>query len=159
MPPRGDEQPALRADPVSWPFFSTPLRYFAAVFGPIALLMAPATALAPRGWMQASAALVLAISLYALMRGYFCRVRADALGVHYRSITRRYSLAWPQVRRVGRYDSGPGGAAYVFVTRHDTPPQGRWDIDGDTIQLQDRAGLLDALDKRWNAAKNDGETP
>ncbi|MFO0974082.1 MAG: PH domain-containing protein [Phycisphaerae bacterium] len=144
--------------PRGWPFFSTPLRHFLAVVGPIALLMGPLAWVAPRGWMRVSAGAVLAYSVYALLRGYCCRLTIDDRGLHYRGLMRRVAIPWARVRRIARYATGPAGAAYVYVTTRDDVPAGRWEIDNETIQLQDRAGLVEALEGAWRRACPRAET-
>jgi len=136
----------------SWPFFSTPLRYFLWVVVPVCVLMAPLAFVASRWPLRASAAVVLFCSGYAATRGYLCRVLADHDGVRYRSIWREIRIAWPAVRLLNRYSPGTTGAAYVFITTHGRAPRGRWEIDDQTIQLQDRPGLLETLQALREAA-------
>jgi len=138
----------------SWPFFSTPLRYFLLVFVPICGLMGPLAVLASRWGLRASAGVVLACSFYALGRGYLCRVAMDLEGVEYRSAWRRLRIGWGDVREIGRYSAGAGGASYVFVSRRSGTPGGRWEIDADTIQLQDRPGLVETLRQGWETARS-----
>lgn len=137
----------------SWPFFSAPLKYFLWVVVPICGLMGPLAVLASRWGLRASAGVVLACSGYALVRGYFCRVTMDDGGVTYRSPWRRLRIGWGEVRGVGRYSSGAGGAGYAYVTRAERQPAGRWEIDADTIQLQDRPGLVETLRQGWEAGR------
>jgi len=146
---------AAPADRRSWSYFSTPLRYFLWVFGPICALMAPLAVVAQRWPLRASATLVLICSAYAAVRGYLCRIEIDRDGVHYRSITRRIRIRWSAVRRLDRYAPGAGNATYIYITCEDRPPLGRWEIDERTIQVQDRPGLLDALlEARDSASPN-----
>ncbi len=137
----------------SWPYFSTPLKYFLWVLVPVCALMGPLAILASRWGLRASAAVVLGCSVYALVRGYFCRVTMDGDGVGYRSPWRRVRIGWGDVRGIERYSVGVGGASYVYVSRRAEPPAGRWEIDGDTIQLQDRPGLVETLRQGWEAAR------
>lgn len=138
----------------SWPVFSTPLRYFLGVFVPVGLLMGALMVLSTRTGIRVSAGVVVGCSLYAGMRGYACRLHTDARGVAYRTPWRTVRLDWNVVRQIGRYTPGPGGAAYVFITSRESPPAGRWDVDEQTIQLQDRPGLLESLESARRAAAN-----
>jgi hypothetical protein len=136
--------PPLRRPP-SWPYFNTPLWLFLTIVVPICALMLPLAIFATRGWMRGSAVVVLACSLYAGLRGYVCRLVVDDDGVTWRGILRTIRLRWGEIKRIDCYVPGPSGAGYVYLTRRDHPPAGRWDVGPDTLQLQDRPGLLDAL--------------
>lgn len=129
----------------SWPYFNTPLRVCLVVVGPILLLMGPLAFVAPRGWMRASAGVVLACSAYAVVRGYACRLCIDTEGASFVAPWRKTRMAWGEIRRVERYTPGVGGAAYVYLTSRETPPGGKWDVGPDCIQVQDRPGLLEAI--------------
>lgn len=139
-------------DARSWPFFNTPLRVFLAVVAPISALMALLATFTSRASIRYSAIAVLAVSIYAAVRGYACRVRVDPRGVEYRAPWRTIRIEWSRIRAIDRYTPGVGGAGYIFITTHDGPPAGRWDVDAETIQIQERDGLLAALREahaRW----------
>ncbi len=136
-----------------WSFFNTPLRTFLAVMLPILVLMVLLAALpgVPTGIRWTAGAVIL-ISLYALWRGYLHRLEADAEGIAYQTPFTRLAIPWSQVRRIDRYIPPDRNrlTPYVYITRLDHPPEGRHMIDPDTIQLQDRPGLLEALQDRWS---------
>jgi len=138
-----------------WPFFSTPLRVFLAVMGPVMLIMIAAAILPgmTRG-IRISAAMVAAVSLYALHRGYRHRIEVTREAITYRSPARRFTIAWRDVRLIGRYTPPDRNSTsqYVYITRLDRPPVERRQIDENTIQLQDRPGLLETLQSYRSAA-------
>ena len=145
-----------------WAFFSTPLRAFLAVMLPIAMLMgllaaAPAVPTA----IRLTAAAVIAVSLRALWRGYLHRLEAGAEGVAYRAPLGRICIPWSQIRRIGRYTPPDRNrlTQYVYITRLDHPPADRHTIDADTLQIQDRPGLLEALQAGWMQSNANAAPP
>lgn len=141
----GHKLPARRV----WPFFSTPFRVFGGVIGPIAGMMGLLAAM-PRvpGMIRLTAGLVLAVSVYALYRGYGRRIIATGDSISFRSLTRAVSIPWTHVQRMGRYVPLDRNlqTQYVYITRRTEPPVDWREIDADTIQLQDRPGLLEELE-------------
>lgn len=136
-----------------WSYFSTPLRVFLGVVGPIAGMMGLlAAAPGVPGWMRVSAGVVVAVTLYGLIRGYGRRVVATPQGLCFQSPRRRIQLTWPEIRGIASYVPLDRNlkTRYVYATRLDTSPIDWREIDENTIQLQDRPGLLDAL-KRYHA--------
>jgi hypothetical protein len=137
-----------------WPFFSTPLRVFAGVLGPIAGMMLLLAVLpgVPTA-IRLTAGMVVGVSLYGFYRGYAHRVEVTPEGVCYRRPGRRVRLSWEEVRHVGRYVpiDRNRSSAYVYVTRLDAPPVDWREVDENTIQLQDRPGLLETLEEQQRA--------
>lgn len=120
---------------------------FLIVNAPINALMVFILSIRAMWWTKLTAGIVIAVSLYALVRGYVTRLTIDADGVRLRRLTGAILLPWNRIRRIGVYSpgGGVGGAEYVFVTTKDQPPEYKWDIDGSTIQVQAHPGLVDAL--------------
>lgn len=60
-------------------------------------------------------------------------------------------IPWSRVRRVDAYvpGGGLGATRYIYITTHNRPPLGKWEIDAETIQVQEQAGLLEALKGQW----------
>lgn len=131
-----------------WYFFSTPLPQFLAVMGPLAIMMIWLALLPsmPMG-IRISSAAVAIISIYSFCRGYRSRIEATPEYIQYRAWPKHIVIPWRAVHMVGRYVplDRNRSSPYVFVTRLDTPPVDRREIDANTIQLQDRPGLLEIL--------------
>jgi hypothetical protein len=126
--------------------FAAPHRLFVAVIGPVAammLLLTLAGGMPP--WIRISAGIVVACSGYAYWRGYLHWVEVSPDGVAACAPGRRRRIPWTQVRRIGRYTPPDRNrtAQYVYISTVDAEPAGR--SDPQTIQLQDRPGLLDLL--------------
>ncbi len=115
--------------------------------GPINVLMVFLIATPSPIWMKISAAAVVGLTLYALMRGYLTRLTIEPAGVCLRRGARTILLKWSDIQAIDEYapTGGVGGVTYVYVTTRDRPPAGRWEIDDTTIQVQARPGLLEAL--------------
>lgn len=98
--------------------------------------------------MHVTAGIVLAFSVYGLARGYLRRLSVTRNSAVLVGLWRRIEIPWSDVRSVGVYipGGGVGATEYFFVSRHDTPPRGKWDIDQDTIQVQNRSGLVEAIE-------------
>jgi hypothetical protein len=148
------EKPGNRRRRV-YPFFSTPLRRFAGVLSPIAALMGLlAWHSAVPTWMRLTAGGVVLVSLVALYRGYGHRIEVSRQGVRYRGLWRNVRIDWIDVRLMDRYvplDRNPH-ARYVYISRLSSPPVDWREIDDNTIQLQDRPGLLVALESMRKAS-------
>lgn len=145
-----------------WPFFSTPFHVFMAVMGPIGAMSAFCAAMpAMPGWIRLSGGVVLVLSLYALYRGYGHRIEITPDHVRYRSLRRDLRIPWSQVRRIDRYIPLDRNlkTQYVYVTRLESPPVDWREIDNDTIQLQDRPGLLEALRVHLPPGRRDCPNP
>ncbi len=141
--------------PRTWPFFSTPPAVFAAVMGPLTAMMVLLAV--PSGmplWVRISASLVAAISLYATGRGYLCRVQATGTHIHYQTPFTRLSIPWAEVRDIDAYVPVDRNLTtkYVYITRRSVSPVDRREIDRETLQLQDRPGLVEELRAYWRAA-------
>ena len=138
----------------SWPYVNAPAAVFFAVIGPICAMMIVLLIVPQREWVKVTAAGVLAVSGYAALRGYARRLIIDERGATFRGVGRSHTIAWVDVRRVERYipSGAVNGTRYVYVTAHDRAPRGVWEIDSKTLQLQDRPGLLEALQAAWLSA-------
>jgi hypothetical protein len=130
---------------------------FIAVMLPINILMGFLLATRAMWWTKLTAAAVILITLYTFVRGYLTRLTMDADGVYLRRPGRDILLPWDQIRHIGEYapGGGVGGAEYVYVTKQDTPPTYKWEIDESTIQIQAHPGLLDALIRAQQQNKTD----
>jgi hypothetical protein len=97
--------------------------------------------------IRISSAAVACISLYAFWRGYLGRVEATPRHVRYRRWRKVIVIPWQEVRLMDRYIPLDRNrhCRYVFITRLDTPPVDHREVDENTIQLQDRPGLLETL--------------
>jgi hypothetical protein len=149
--PETAHAPCLRR----WPFFSTPLRAFLAVMVPILAFMILLALVGgvPTG-IRWTALAVIAVSLYAFWRGYLHRLEITGREVAYHTPLKRLSIPWSHVCRIDRYtppDRNPS-TQYVYITRLDHPPPDRFTINADTLQLQDRPGLLEALQGCWRGS-------
>ncbi len=131
----------------SWPYLAAPLSTYVIVMAPICTLQAFLLIFPTPGWMRGSAAVVLAFTMLGFIRGYVRRVVVTSEGVEFRRLGRRVAIPWGAVRRVGVYvpGGGLGSTEYAYVTTRDEPPGGKWDIGPETIQLQNRHGLLNEL--------------
>ncbi len=98
-------------------------------------------------WIKITASLVVLWTMLALAQGYVRRLIVDRQGVRLRGLFRSIEIPWAQVARVGSYipGGGLGATEYAYVTTKSEPPMGKWDLDDETIQVQDRPGLLDAV--------------
>lgn len=145
-----------------WSYFSTSMGRFLAVMGPVTGVMVAlaCSSRVPMG-IRVSGAVVVTASLYAFWRGYLHRIEADERGVRWRALTRRIEIPWEQVRLIGRYTPPDrnGMTQYAFVTRCNTPPRDRRQVDAETLQVQDRPGLVEALEEmRREAATRSAPT-
>jgi hypothetical protein len=131
----------------TWPFLATPLAIYLTVMVPVCglelfLIVARAPA-----WMRWSAGAVVFFTIVGLIRGYVRRLVLSPRGASLRGLVQSIEIDWTRVRRVGTYTPGGGlgGAKYAYITTRDTEPLGKWDIDRETIQVQDRPGLMEAI--------------
>jgi hypothetical protein len=83
----------------------------------------------------------------AFWRGYHGRVEATPRHVRYHRWRKDIVIPWQEVRLMDRYIPLDRNrhSRYVFITRLDTPPVDHREVDENTIQLQDRPGLLETL--------------
>ena len=56
-------------------------------------------------------------------------------------------IAWADIRGIGVYvpGGGVGATEYLYVSTRDSPPVGKWEVGEQTIQIQNRPGVLEAL--------------
>jgi len=141
----------------SWPYVRTPLAVYLIVMGPICAMMCFLLLGRTPGWMRWSAGGVVAITLLSLYRGYGRRLVLSRIGARFCRVFGGICLPWSEVRRVGTYTPGGGLGAteYVYITTRDRRPEGKWDRGPDTIQLQARSGLVDAIEMARRSATAD----
>lgn len=108
-------------------------------------------------WVAVTASVVLLLSAHAFVRGYVTRLSIDNDGIRLRRLTGSIFISWIDIREIGEYapGGGVGGTEYVYVTTRSCPPKGKWDVDEKTIQVQSRAGILEALNDARAAATAD----
>ena len=106
-------------------------------------------------WIRASAGAVVLISIYGFVRGYGRRLVLSDEGAEWRTLTRSNLIRWNDVRHVGSYvpGGGLGATEYVFITKSAAPPEGKWQIDADTMQVQNQPGLMEAITAYRSAAR------
>jgi len=145
----------------SWPFFRTPIGVFLMVMAPIGGMMAIIVVGDTPSWMTWSAGVVLGITVLALWQGYARRLILSVRGARFVSGWRTVEIDWSEVRGVGSYipGGGLGATEYVYITKRDSPPAGKWDRDEDTIQVQNRPGLIEAIEIARGAATSDRPAP
>lgn len=133
----------------SWPFLKTPLAIYLIVMLPVCGLMVFLLVTNTEGWMKGSAAAVLALTLVGFVRGYVRRLVLTGKGARLIRCCGTIDIPWERVARVGVYipGGGVGATEYAYITTRDAEPLGKWDLDGDTIQIQNRPGLLDAIER------------
>lgn len=143
----------------SWSFFRAPLPIFLFVMLPVNGLMLFVLLSRSEEWQKWSAGLVHALSLYALYRGYLVRLNITNTGVRLRRLFGSIELKWKDVKQIGEYipGGGLGATEYVYITKRDQPPAGKWDIDENTIQVQAQSGLLEHLERARAEAANNAE--
>ncbi|MFQ5424905.1 MAG: hypothetical protein ACE5F9_13120 [Phycisphaerae bacterium] len=130
-----------------WSYLSAPLAAYLVVMVPICALEMFLFLTDSPGWMRWSAAGVLVLSGLAVVRGYGRRLVLSDRGVSLAGVGRRIEIAWSRVRRVGVYaPGGIGSTEFAYITTRETPPAGKWDVGPDTLQLQNRPGLLEAIE-------------
>ncbi len=130
----------------TWPFLKTPLPIFIIVMLPINGLMVFLIVTATPLWMKLTSVLVMLVSLLTLARGYVRRLVLSSEGASLRRLFDRIDISWSDVKSCGVYSAGgPGGTSYFYITRRAVQPGGAWDIDRNTIQVQDQPGLREAV--------------
>ena len=99
-------------------------------------------------WIKITAAIVVLWTLLAFAQGYLRRLIVDRHGIRLRGLFRSIEIPWAAVKKLGVYipGGGLGATEYLYVTTRTEAPMGKWDLDDETIQLQDRPGLLAALE-------------
>ena len=145
----------------TFPYFSTPLRTFLGVMLPICGLEVFLIISRSPAWMQWSAGGVIAISAYGAAIGYGRRLILREEGAVFRLLFSTTRMEWSVVRRVGVYQpgGGVGQTQYVYLTKHDRPPEGKWEQDSSVIQIQNRPGLIEAIERfRDSNASSDAAT-
>jgi len=131
----------------SWSYLNTPLRVYLIVMLPICALMGFLITVPQITWIRVAASAVIGVTFYGMLRGYVRRVVATPGAIEFRTLGSVWRIPWDEVRRIDEYipSGGVNGPKYVYITRHDRAPHGRWELDRDTFQLQSRPGLLDEL--------------
>lgn len=132
----------------SWPYLRTPLRIYLIVMLPICLLQVVLLASPTPMWMKGTAALVVLLTIHGLIRGYVRRLVLSPDGARFVTLTRTIALPWGRIKKHGVYipGGGLGAVEYFYLTTHDRPPDGKWEIDENTIQIQARDGLLESVE-------------
>lgn len=132
----------------SWPYLRTPLRIYLIVMLPICLLQVVLLASPTPAWMKISAGLVVLLTLHGLIRGYVRRLVLSPEGARFVTLTYTIALPWDRIKKHGVYipGGGLGAVEYFYLTTHDRPPDGKWEIDESTIQIQARNGLLETVE-------------
>lgn len=132
----------------NWPFLRTPLAVYLVVMGPIAGLMLFLFFNVALTWMRWSAAAVLALTAFGFLKGYVRKLVLTDQSARMVRLFSNIEIPWSRIRRVGIYvpGGGVGTTEYVYLTTHEDPPAGKWEIDADTIQLQNRPELLETIE-------------
>ncbi len=145
-----------RKPPRRWAYLKTPLWTFAVVMLPINALMLFLLVNRTPVWIRLSALAVILASLATGWRGYARRLLLNGEGAELRTPLRSLRIPWRETGRVGAYipDGGVGSQEYYYVTRHDRAPAGKWEVDAATLQVQNRAGLAEAVDYYRGCSKS-----
>ncbi|QDV91190.1 hypothetical protein RAS2_22810 [Phycisphaerae bacterium RAS2] len=132
----------------SRPYLRTPLRIYLIVMLPICALQGFLLINPTPLWMKGTAALVVLLTVHGFVRGYVRRLVLTAEGARLVTLTRTIALPWNRVKKYGVYipGGGLGAVEYFYLTTHDRPPDGKWEIDANTIQIQARDGLIETVD-------------
>lgn len=143
----------------SWPYLSAPLSVYMLVMVPICGLQLFLLLSKTPNWMRWSSGAVLVMTCIALARGYVRRMVLGDRGVRLRRLGGTIDIPWSRVRKIGVYvpGGGLGATQYAYVTTGDGPPAGKWDIGSETIQLQNRDGLLEAIQAARGQARCESE--
>lgn len=125
---------------------------------PICLLEGFLLATPSPNWIRGSAAVVLALTILGYFRGYMRRLVLSETAVEWRSLLNSYSISWHEVCTVGTYvpGGGLGATEYLYISKRKEPPAGKWQIDASTFQVQNRPGLLEAIE--WIRNKKSEQT-
>lgn len=137
----------MESAPTHWPYLRTPIGVYALVMAPICGLEVFLLVTDCPNWMRLSAGAVVALTLWGLYRGYGRRLVIEESGVRLKRFGGDFFIPWVTVRSIGVYvpGGGVGATEYLYVTTRDSPPQGKWEIDSETLQIQDQPGALEAL--------------
>lgn len=140
---------------VSWPYLRTPIRIYLIVMLPICALQGFLLINPTPLWMKATAALVVLLTVHGFVRGYVRRLVLTAEGARLVTLTRTIALPWDRIKQYGVYipGGGLGAVEYVYLTTHDRPPDGKWEIDESTVQIQARDGLLESVEAHHAARR------
>lgn len=132
----------------SWPYLRTPQCIYWLVMAPICGLQVFLVFTPTPGWLRVSASAVIALTAIGYVRGYFRRLILTPEGATLHTLFSRRFIAWRDVRRAGRYvpGGGLGATPYFYITMNDRQPEGRWENDERTLQVQDQAGLEAAVE-------------
>jgi hypothetical protein len=108
-------------------------------------------------WMQWTAGGVLILSLYGLAIGYGRRLTLGEDGASFGGLLGHSRIEWHQVRRVGIYQPGGGigQTEYAYLSARDEPPAGKWEQNSSVIQIQNRPGLLETIERFRNSQMAD----
>lgn len=131
----------------TWPYLRAPQGVFWLIMAPICALQVFLILADTPTWIRVSSAGVILMTLFAYARGYVRRLVLMPEGVMLRSLFSSRHIPWHRVSDVGVYvpGGGLGATPYLFITTRSAPPAGKWDVDAETIQVQDRPGLLEAV--------------
>jgi hypothetical protein len=133
----------------SWSYLRAPLAIYLVVMVPICAMQIVLICAGTPTWMKASAAVVVALTIAGLLRGYVQRLKLTSEAACLASLTRTIRIPWSRVNKTGVYipGGGLGATEYVYITTCDRPPAGKWEIDEQTIQVQARPGLIEAIEE------------
>jgi len=131
----------------SWPYLATPISIYLLVMLPICgfeafLLLADCP-----NWMRISAGMVVLLTIHGFLRGYARRLVLSPHAARFHGPLGHFEIPWAEVRRIDVYipGGGLGVTSYLYITTRSTPPEGKWDIGPEVIQVQNRPGLLEAV--------------
>lgn len=132
----------------SRPYLRTPLRIYLIVMLPICVLQGFLLINTTPLWMKATAALVVLLTIHGFIRGYVRRLVLSQEGARFVTLTRTIALPWDRIKKYGVYipGGGLGAVEYFYLTTHDRPPDGKWEVDESTIQIQARDGLIETVE-------------
>jgi len=131
----------------NWPYLRTPVGVYGFVMAPICGLEAFLLVTDCPNWMRWSAGAVVALTVWGYVRGYLRRLVIEEGGVRLKRLGGDLFIPWTGICVIGVYvpAGGVGATEYLYVSTREVPPQGKWDIDAETIQIQNQPGALEAL--------------
>lgn len=131
-----------------WSYLRTPVGIYWLVMSPICLLEGFLLVTDTPNWIRVSAGGVLLITIIAFVRGYGRRIELHEEGVRWRSLLIRRELRWADITSVGTYvpGGGVGTTEYAYLSTRAGPPVGKWEIDEQTFQVQNRPGVIEAIE-------------
>lgn len=132
----------------SWSYLRTPVGIYWLVMSPICLLEGFLLITDTPNWIRFTAGGVLLITIIAFVRGYARRIELHEDGVRWRTLLTRRELRWSDVSSVGTYipGGGVGTTEYAYLSTRAEPPAGKWQIDEQTFQVQNRPGVIEAIE-------------